>query len=92
MTKSASTSGLSSLAADGGGSGAGAIAGGGVSSGLATEGRRQGMVGAHSSSVFGQADKTRDAVRDKLRPLLNNVGVSFLVGVWGMMRVFFYVL
>ncbi|CAN0189143.1 unnamed protein product, partial [Ectocarpus sp. 4 AP-2014] len=69
MTKSVSTSGLSSLASGGAGGGGG----GGVSSGLATEGRRQGMVGAHSSSAFGKADKTRDAVRDKLRPLLNNV-------------------
>lgn len=73
MTKSVSTSGLSSLASGGAGGGGG----GGVSSGLATEGRRQGMVGAHSSSSFGKADKTRDAVRDKLRPLLNNVRVRF---------------
>ncbi|CAB1098159.1 GT48 [Ectocarpus sp. CCAP 1310/34] len=69
MTKSVSTSGLSSLTSGGAGGGGG----GGVSSGMATEGRRQGMVGAHSSSAFGTADKTRDAVRDKLRPLLNNV-------------------
>lgn len=79
MTKSVSTSGLSSLAGGGGG---GAVTGGGVSSGLATEGRRQGMRGAHSSSVFGQADKTRDAVRDKLRPLFNNVRVRFSLA-WG---------
>lgn len=88
MTKSVSTSGLSSLAAGGGGGGAmagGAMAGGGVSSGLATEGRRQGMVGAHSSSVFGQADKTRDAVRDKLRPLFNNVRVSELHSSLGLL-------
>ncbi|CAM9094798.1 unnamed protein product [Ascophyllum nodosum] len=70
LTKSISTSGLS-LLASGGDSGVGAI--GGVSSGLATEGRRAGMVGAHSSSSSGQADSTRDAVRDKLRPLFNNV-------------------
>lgn len=34
------------------------------------------MVGAHVSSSGGMADKTRDAVRDKLRPLLKNVRVS----------------
>lgn len=39
------------------------------------EGGRAGVVGAYHSSAFGQADKTRDAVRDKLRPLFNNVMV-----------------
>lgn len=77
MVKSVSTSGLSSLSGGGGSGGMSGVAGAGVSSGLATEGRRQGMVGAHSSSRFGMADKTRDAVRDKLRPLFNNVRVSF---------------
>lgn len=33
------------------------------------------MVGAHKSSAFGVADKTRGAVRDKLRPLLINARV-----------------
>ena len=33
------------------------------------------MVGAHNSSSAGIADKTRDQVRDKLRPLFNNIRV-----------------
>lgn len=71
MTKSISTTSLSSI-----GSGAGALENGTssvVSSGLATAGRRQGMVGAHSTSTTSAADKTRDAVRDKLRPLFHDL-------------------
>lgn len=34
------------------------------------------MVGGHSSSSAGLADKTRDDVRDRLRPLFSNVRVS----------------